>query len=95
MKTFFIKVFFLIVLSTSVSVFTYQPVQAQCAMCTLSAESSVKNGNTQGLGLNDGILFLLAMPYLIVGVVGFIWYKKFRRKNTAPLQSKHESIHLN
>ena len=54
--------------------------QAQCAMCTLNAEQSVKDGNTQGQGLNKGILFLLAMPYLAIGAVGYLWYKKYRRK---------------
>lgn len=56
-------------------------VQAQCSMCTLNAENSVQHGNHQGKGLNDGILYLLAMPYLAVAVIGFIWYKKYRRKD--------------
>lgn len=68
---------------------------AQCAMCTLNAENAVQNGNTQGLGLNDGILFLLAMPYLIALGVGFLWYKKYRRKNQTHIDVKHDSIHLN
>ena len=54
--------------------------EAQCAMCTLNAENSTKEGNTQGKGLNDGILFLLAMPFLIGAGVGILWYKKFRVK---------------
>lgn len=57
--------------------------QAQCAMCAMNAENSVQEGNTQGKGLNDGILFLLGMPYLAVAVVGFIWYKKFRGREHA------------
>jgi len=52
---------------------------AQCAMCSLNAENSVKNGNTQGRGLNDGILFLLAVPYLAIAGVGVLWYAKYRR----------------
>lgn len=56
-------------------------VHAQCSMCTLNAENSVQNGNTEGRGLNDGILYLLAAPYIAVAAVGFIWYKKYRRKN--------------
>lgn len=94
MKRFFIKLLFVLIVGTSISIFTYQSVNAQCAMCTLNAENSVKNGNTQGMGLNDGILFLLVMPYLAVGIVGFVWYKKFRRKQT-PIHSKHDPIHLN
>ena len=53
---------------------------AQCAMCTLNAENSVKNGNKQGTTLNNGILYLLAAPYLAIAGVGFLWYKKYRRK---------------
>ncbi|WP_374166564.1 hypothetical protein [Arcticibacter sp. MXS-1] len=67
---------------------------AQCAMCTLNAENSVKNGNTQGKGLNDGILYLLAAPYLAVAGIGFLWYKKYRKKNVA-LNMKNERIHMN
>lgn len=68
--------------------------QAQCSMCTLNAENSVQNGNTQGNGLNDGILYLLAMPYLAVAVVGFIWYKRYRRKDIL-VDIKDEKINLN
>lgn len=56
--------------------------QAQCAMCSLNAENSTQNGNSQGKGLNDGILFLLAMPFLIGGGVAFLWYTKFRHKES-------------
>jgi hypothetical protein len=60
---------------------------AQCAMCTLNAENSTQEGNTQGKGLNDGILFLLAMPFMIAAGVGFLWYKKFRNtENTNSLK---------
>jgi len=57
------------------------PAQAQCAMCSANAENSVKNGNTQGRGLNDGILYLLAAPYIAVAAIGFLWYKKYRKRN--------------
>lgn len=61
--------------------FTSNSSFAQCAMCTLNAENSVKDGNTQGKGLNTGILYLLAAPYIAVAGVGLIWYKKYHRKN--------------
>lgn len=56
--------------------------QAQCAMCSLTAQAATENGNTQGFGLNDGILFLLFMPYLAVVVIGILWYRKYRKKPT-------------
>ncbi len=67
---------------------------AQCAMCTANAENAVQNGNTEGKGLNDGILYLLAMPYLAVAALGYLWYKKYRRKNVI-LDVKDEKINLN
>ena len=63
-------------------------------MCTLNAENSVQHGNHQGNSLNTGILFLLAIPYLAVGVVGFIWYTKYRRKDVL-IDIKDEKINLN
>ncbi len=67
---------------------------AQCAMCTLNAENSVKNGNTEGKGLNKGILYLLAAPYLAVAGVGFLWYKRYRRKDVS-LKMKDQKINMN
>jgi hypothetical protein len=67
---------------------------AQCSMCTLNAENSVQHGNHQGDGLNNGILYLLAMPYLAVAAVGFIWYKRYRRKDVL-VDIKDEKINLN
>jgi hypothetical protein len=69
-------------------------VSAQCSMCTLNAENSVQNGNTEGKGLNNGILYLLAAPYLAIAGVGFLWYKKYRRKNVN-LNIKDSKINLN
>ncbi|MBC3541526.1 hypothetical protein ACFSC6_15930 [Rufibacter sediminis] len=63
--------------------FTLQPetVEAQCAMCTASVESSSnESGDSIANGLNKGILYLMAVPYVIAGCVGFFWYKYSRKK---------------
>jgi hypothetical protein len=52
---------------------------AQCAMCSVNAEQGVKNGNTQGKGLNTGILYLLAIPYVLITGIGVLWYVKYRK----------------
>ena len=52
---------------------------AQCPMCKMSAESNLKNGGTAGKGLNTGILYMLALPYTLVGVIGFIWWRNNKR----------------
>ncbi len=48
---------------------------AQCPMCRMAAESNLDNGGTEGRGLNTGILYLFAMPYLIAGILGLLWWK--------------------
>ncbi|MFD2148105.1 hypothetical protein [Mucilaginibacter antarcticus] len=69
-------------------------VSAQCAMCTATVESNAKNGNTTTKGLNNGIMYLLAAPYIAVMIVGVIWYKKYRRKNV-DLVMRDERFNLN
>lgn len=60
-------------------------VQAQCPMCRMTAENNLKAGGTAGKGLNNGILYMLATPYLIVGILGFVWWKN--RKKEEELES--------
>ena len=39
---------------------------AQCAMCRAVAESSQSGGSSIADGLNDGILYLMAFPYVLL-----------------------------
>ena len=49
---------------------------AQCAMCRSTLENNYSNGDPGiAAGINTGILYLLAMPYLAVIVIGYLWYK--------------------
>ena len=71
-----------------------QPAKAQCAMCTTAVETNKQAGNTSTNGLNHGIMYLLAAPYLAVAAIGFIWYKKYRRKNVN-IDVPNERLNLN
>ena len=51
-----------------------QNADAQCAMCKAVVESNLESGGSIGAGLNNGILYLMAMPYISIVVVGLIWY---------------------
>ncbi len=51
---------------------------SQCAMCRASLIS--EGNNTKAEALNDGIVYLMAIPYVLVGVVGFMVYKMFFKK---------------
>ena len=47
-------------------------------MCKMSAESNLRNGGTAGQGLNQGILYMLLTPYLLIGTIGYVWYRNRR-----------------
>lgn len=51
---------------------------AQCAMCRASLESS---GNvSQAESVNDGIVYLMIIPYVLVAIIGFWVYRMYRKK---------------
>lgn len=55
---------------------SFQGAFAQCAMCRATIENNVSNGEIGiGAGLNFGILYLFVTPYLLIGVVGYLWYR--------------------
>jgi len=54
---------------------------AQCAMCRVTIENNVSNGDTTvGAGLNMGILYLFSAPYVLLAVVGFFWYRHAKKR---------------
>ena len=67
---------------------------AQCAMCQATVESNLKNGGTTGSGLNGGIMYLLAVPYIAMAGIGILWYKKYRKKDIS-IHIKDDKINLN
>lgn len=57
------------------SLFFFLKSNAQCAMCRAVLES--EEGQTAAEGINDGIVYLMAIPYLLVAGLGFFIYKKY------------------
>ena len=58
-------------------------LSAQCAMCKAVVEANLKEGGSAGAGLNDGILYLMAMPYIAVLLFGIFYLLQKRKKQTA------------
>ena len=57
------------------------PAYSQCAMCRASLESE---GNVaKAEAVNDGIVYLMVIPYFLVAVIGFIIYRMFFRRKAS------------
>lgn len=52
--------------------------EAQCAMCRAVLES--QEDSSAAKGINNGIMYLMAFPYLLVGGIGVAIYRH-RKKN--------------
>lgn len=76
-----------LVVFTFILVLTTNDSYSQCAMCRATVESNVGTGSKEpesevGSGLNTGILYLMAVPYVLIGAVGLLWYK-YNRKGSS------------
>lgn len=60
-------VFFMVLL------FVVLPADAQCAMCRAVLESEQDGGAAKGI--NNGIVYLMLFPYLLIGGVGYFIYR--------------------
>jgi hypothetical protein len=61
---FFITINFLFLFSNSST--------AQCSICTRTAQQM---GEKPAAGLNGGILYLAGIPFVIMGFIGYKWWK--------------------
>ena len=83
----------IIVLLTVVFVLLGTEIIGQCPMCRIAAESNLENGGTAGKGLNTGILYMLTLPYLLVAVIAFLWYRN--RKTSVDFLEEELQAKLN
>lgn len=69
------KVFFFFLFSFFFSLSS----QAQCAMCRAALES--EEGGAKAEAINDGIVYLMIIPYVLVAAAGYAIYKiKYSKK---------------
>ena len=60
------------------SIFFSLSANAQCAMCraALAGDSNVKKAEA----VNNGIVYLMVIPYLLVVVIGVLVYRMYKSK---------------
>jgi len=52
--------------------------KAQCAMCRAALEGEGNVAKAQAV--NDGIVYLMLIPYLLVAVIGYAIYRMYKKK---------------
>ena len=52
---------------------------SQCSMCRAVLETEADQGQAEAI--NDGIVYLMAFPYILVFGVLYFVYKTFQKKN--------------
>ena len=60
-----------------------QSLFAQCAMCKAVVESNLQTGETIAQNINNGIMYLMAVPYLAMAVIGYLVYKHYKKTHSA------------
>ncbi|NJB70939.1 hypothetical protein GGR42_001401 [Saonia flava] len=53
-----------------------QVTEAQCAMCRAVLESEENTSAAEGI--NDGIVYLMAIPYVLIATLFYFIYKKMK-----------------
>ncbi|GEP49601.1 hypothetical protein FNO01nite_02730 [Flavobacterium noncentrifugens] len=51
---------------------------AQCAMCRAALET--EGNKSKGEAVNDGIVYLMLIPYVLVGGIGYAVYRMNKKK---------------
>ncbi|WP_044203506.1 hypothetical protein [Flammeovirga sp. OC4] len=73
-----------IFLSIAISILSTVSLFAQCAMCRATVENNISDGSSAvGAGLNNGILYLMVMPYIIISSIVYLWYRKTQKEKQA------------
>lgn len=58
--------------------------EAQCAMCKAVLESNMQSGeDALGKGINEGIIYIMFVPYILMAVAGYFTYKHIKKINKA------------
>jgi hypothetical protein len=52
---------------------------AQCAMCKSVIENNASEGSNLATGLNTGIIYLAAMPYILFTFMALIVYRSYKK----------------
>ncbi len=57
---------------------------AQCVMCKSQIEAARQERDDYDVaGLNKGIVYMMMVPYILMGAVGYFWYRRTHPRSVA------------
>jgi len=71
------KILTILFFAVSFSLFSPK-ANAQCSIC---AKTVMQMGNKPAQGFNNGIIYLMIIPYLAIGTVAYKWWQNEKRKS--------------
>lgn len=71
------KISVILLFTIAISLFSFGAF-AQCSIC---AKTVMQMGDKPAQGFNNGILYLMTIPYLAIGVVAYKWWQNEKRKS--------------
>ena len=78
----------IILLITSITILVLTTdLNAQCAMCKAVVETNLETGDTKGMGLNNGILYLMAFPYIAATIFAILFFLQKKKTNSSLLNN--------
>ena len=82
MRTLRFVIFFSLLLTVGI-----EAVDAQCSMCKAVLESNMQSGEEAvGKGINDGIVYIMFVPYILLTVVGIVMYRHYKKTKSIEVQ---------
>ena len=82
------KQFLNILLVLFLLLFISTAVEAQCAVCT---KTSSQLGEKPAQGMNAAILYLMMMPFAIVGFIGYRWWKGNKKLEQEEIRNQQQA----
>ena len=80
-KFFMARLTKIVLIIVALVVLSSVDAEAQCAMCRRIAESNL-NDSTAAVAknLNPAILYLMSLPYLVLGALAWLFYRNMKAK---------------
>ena len=82
-----IKKYSLIVLFQFLAIYSYSQ---GCAMCAATVETNLAEGGMKGAGINTGVLYLSAFPYIMFAFFVFIIHRTYKKAMKEKLERENQ-----